>query len=144
MEQKDLYIAELIFNLSRFVQDDTVPHPSMTVSTIPKECYLSQKIVGGYNAFTALYGPEDVLCDFARAYSQFELDGYDDLTREILVDFLNLNNGFFAVNLSDSQEVECTLLPPNTDPEHSAELNMHTYILPIEFDFGTVNFVLSE
>ncbi len=144
MEQKDLYIAELIFNLSRFVQEETIPHPSMTVSAIPKECYLSQKIIGEYNAFTALYASEEVLCDFARAYSKFEIDGYDDLTREILVDFLNLHNGFFAVNLSDSQEIECTLMPPNTDPDAELDLNMHTYILPIEFDFGTVNFILSE
>lgn len=144
MDQKDLYIAELAFNLSRFVQDETIPHPAFTVTNIPNECYLSQKIVGDYNACTALYAPDDVLCDFARAYSKFDLDGYDELTREILADFLNLNNGLFAVNLSDSQEIECTLLPPNTEPGITPALEALTYILPVKFTFGTVNFVFSE
>ena len=35
-------------------------------------------------------------------------------------------------------------MTPNTDPDAELDLNMHTYILPIEFDFGTVNFILSE
>lgn len=144
MEQKDLYVAELVFNLSRFVEDETIPQPYIAASALPKECYLSQNIIGDYNACTALYGSEEVLCDFARAYSKFDIDGYDDLTREILADFLNLHNGLFAVNLSDAQKIECTLLPPNTTPGTQPELKSHTYIMPVEFTFGTVNFVLSE
>lgn len=144
MERKDLYITELIFNLNRFVEEAVVSHHASVVDTLPDEHYLMQKIVGEYKALTGMYGKPEALMKFAAEYSKFEVTKYDDLCNELLSDFLNLHNGLFVVNLSDSENIESTLEPPLKDCSSSLKLYTTTYIMPVDFSFGTVNFILSE
>ncbi len=145
MSRKSLYLSELIFNLNRFVDENITTRPAETVEKIPENCYISQGITGDYNALSALYAEPKVLTDFAASYSKMELDHYDDIIDELAADFLNLHNGLFLVNLSETENVESTLTPPvsnsGTGPLKSFS---DTYVLPVEFKFGTVNFVLSE
>ena len=68
MKKKDLYAAELIFNLKRFVDSDVISHPTSVVDEIPKNCFISQVIKGDYNALTALYADEEALALFAQKY----------------------------------------------------------------------------
>ncbi len=143
--RKELYVAELMFNLARFVDESAIYDSSTIVKELPENCFLSQYINGGYNAFTAIYAEEDVLTEFAAKYSKFKIDKYDALVNELIGDFLNLHNGLFIVNLSDTEDVDASLdVPILEKPETAFELFGTTYILPVEFDFGTVNFVLSE
>lgn len=143
MAQKDLFIAELIYTLASQVQEDITPSPVFNTTSLPDECFISQKIIGDYTAYTAIYGGSEVMSAFANAYSKFDVE--DDIRGEILADFLNLNNGRFAVSLSDTLGIECTLTVPNTEkPDLSCSLMENTYIIPINFRFGTVYFVLSE
>lgn len=142
MAQKDLFLAELVFTLASQVQEDISSSPINPVDSLPDECFISQCITGDYSAYTALYGDDDVLTAFASAYSKFEVD--DDIKNEILADFLNLNNGRFAVSLSDTLALECSLTVPIFTPPGERQLLENTYVIPITFSFGTVNFVLSE
>lgn len=144
MERKDLYITELIFNLNRFVEESVISHHAAVVESLPDEVILMQKIVGEYKALTGMYGKPEAMMKFAAEYSKFEVTKYDDLCNELLSDFLNLHNGLFVVNLSDSENIESTLEPPVKKHEKPIQLFKTTYIVPIDFSFGTVNFILSE
>lgn len=144
MNQKDLYISELIFNLSRFVQPNITSKAIETLPALPEDCYLSQNIVGGYSAYTAIFGEEEALRKFAEIYSKFEIDVFDDLAKEVIVDFLNLINGIFIVDLSSSSNLESTLEPPAIRSSAPRNPKRTNYVVPIVFDFGIVNFVLSE
>lgn len=142
MSQRDLYLAELIFNLTRFVQDEPSPTQVQSINELPKNCYVSQDITGDYCARTAIAGEKDVLCSFAAAYSKFEIEQFDSLVEEILADFLNLHNGLFTVSLSDDGSAECSLLAPSICD--AIILNAQTYQFSIQFTFGIVHFLLSE
>lgn len=145
MTRKTLYLAELIFNLNRFVDDSITSRPTEIVNEIPPGVFISQGITGDYNALSALYADPDVLTRFAAQYSKMELEGYDGIVNELAADFLNLHNGLFLVNLSETENVESTLTPPLSDDTGGPlKALSDTYIMPVEFRFGTVNFVLSE
>ncbi|MCR4907480.1 MAG: hypothetical protein K5985_01530 [Lachnospiraceae bacterium] len=143
--RKEAYMSELIFNLNRFVEDSAASRKVKGVKTLPENCFLSQAITGDYQAFTALYAEDAVLTAFAAKYSKFELDHYDSIVNELAADFMNLHNGLFLVNLSDTEDVESTLEPPVLEPpEEPFTLHSKIWVLPVDFSFGTVNFVLSE
>ena len=144
MMHKDLYIAELVFILNRFVQEDITVHAIKYVKELPAECYLSQNIVGDYEAYTAIYGSEDALNLFAKKYSEFNMLEFNELSKEVILDFLNLLNGNFVVNLSAARDVECTLTLANTSNLSDQLLFSDTCIIPIDFVFGQINFVFSE
>lgn len=144
MGQKDLYLTELIMNIGRFLEEDVHTKPTEIIHDLPSSCILSQKIIGDYNAFTGIMGDEDALCQFARKYSKFDLTSFDDITKEVLMDFLNLHNGLFTVNLSDSKEIECSLQPPCQLTEQPENPYKEFYQMPVQFDFGIVNFLLAE
>ncbi len=143
--RKDMYISELMCNLVRFVEDGATSSPVTVLDALPENCFLSQNIIGDYQAFTALYAEEEVLTKFAATYSKFDLDHYDSIVNELAADFMNLHNGLFIVNLSDTEDVESTLEPPVLEPP-GEPFSMHEniYQLPVGFSFGTVNFILSE
>ncbi len=145
MTRKSLYLAELIFNLNRFVDENITSRPTEIVDKIPDNCYIAQGITGDYNALSAVYAEPSVLTNFAASYSKMELDHYDDIIDELAADFLNLHNGLFLVNLSETENVESTLTPPVSNTESGPLKPLSdTYIMPVDFKFGTVNFVLSE
>ncbi len=144
MKRKDMYIAELIFNLNRFVEESVISRPTTIVDSLPDSGLLFQKISGDYSAFTAIYGKPDVMMRFAAEYSKLKVTRYDHLCAELIGDFLNLHNGLFVVKLSDAENIESSLEPPIISDNDNYVLNGTTYIMPVEFKFGTLNFVLSE
>ncbi|MCR4590239.1 MAG: hypothetical protein K5668_05410 [Lachnospiraceae bacterium] len=145
MSRKSIYLAELIFNLNRFVDKDITSRPTEIVHEIPESCHIAQGITGDYNAVSALYAEPEVLTSFAAMYSKIELSNYEEIVNELAADFLNLHNGLFLVNLSEAENVESTLTPPVSDEKGDPiELYSDTYVMPVDFTFGTVNFILSE
>ena len=145
MSRKSIYLAELIFNLNRFVDKDITSRPTEIVHAIPENCHIAQGITGEYTAVSALYAEPEVLTSFAAMYSKIELENYEEIVNELAADFLNLHNGLFLVNLSEAENVESSLTPPITgDKGETIELYKDTYVMPVDFNFGTVNFILSE
>lgn len=145
MSKKDLYMAELIFNLGRFVEQPLGLGPEERLSQIPETCYISQHIKGDYTAMTGVYGSDDVLKSFAEKYSKMDLSSEPGLTGELIADFLNLHNGLFIVNLSESENIESTLTVPSFDPNAApGDIFGELYSVSVEFPFGTLCFLLSE
>ncbi len=148
MTKQSLYVAELVFNLNRFVDERIRSRPTTILDRIPDQCFIGQTITGDYQAITGIYAEKDVLTTFAVKYSKIELEKYDSIVPELAADFMNLHNGLFLVNLSDSEHVESSLLPPMMDPDKNISAPDHdpqtVYQMPVEFDFGVVNFILAE
>jgi len=142
MSYKDIFLAELVFSLAEHVSEDVIPQPTIQVQSLPSECHISQQVTGDCSAVTAIFGEHDALAAFASQYAKFEVT--DDILGEILADFLNMKNGSFVVSLSDTFEAECSLSVPEFSDGAIVPLLKDTYITPVEFDYGTVNFVFSE
>ena len=142
MSYRDLYIQELNNCLLENVAPDCSMKEAFDLTSTDISCYISQLIIGDYAAFTAVYAVPEVLNAFATAYAGFDVT--DDVRDEIIGDFLNLINGKFAVALSNSRSVECTLSVPEFTPIDKVKLHESSYVIPVEFSFGIVNFIFSE
>ena len=74
----------------------------------------------------------------AKIRAQKELDEYVEAS---LMDFLNLHNGLFCVNESNSDDVELTLEPPVIESEPLLIFDNAMTMLPVIYPFGTINFI---
>ena len=142
MEKREIYCRELIKDLKEMVSDTLEAGEPSFLGAIPGSCYISQLIIGDYTALTAIYADETVLNAFAAAYAKFDIAPEE--RDEIIADFLNLTNGHFAVVLSNSQSVECSLSVPEFVPPGNISLNTDSIVIPVKFSFGEVNFIFSE
>ena len=143
--RRDLYFAELLFNVQRFVGRSAISKGMEASEGLPEGCFISQSMEGDFTALSAVTAPPEVLVRFAAEYAKMELTDYDETVFEIAADFLNMHNGLFLVNLSDSERSESKLLPPVMDPGGPPLLPLDvTHVLPVEFPFGMVHFILSE
>ena len=69
---------------------------------------------------------------------------YDDLAKEVILDFLNLHNGLFVVDLSKEDSIELSLEPPiQEDTDFSLRMG-HITAIPVQFSFGKLTFLLIE
>ncbi|MCR5526864.1 MAG: hypothetical protein K6F39_05715 [Lachnospiraceae bacterium] len=145
MANCDIYVAELTSNLKKFVDDTVTERPAYTSSDIPDECYISQNITGDYSAVSAVYGEKDVLRQFSVNYAKMELEEYSEVVDELASDFLNLHNGLFVVRLSREFSTESSLDPPMFDPDKNVTADNRTvHMIPYDFSFGSLTFVLIE
>lgn len=107
---------------------------------------LSQEIVGVPSAYSALDGNIKVLTAFAESYSKLGIAEYDSLCQEALLDFLNLHNGLFVVDLSENNICELSLSVPKQSDDFqldlSGTLEGKIIIIPVTFSYGTLNFIL--
>ena len=139
------YVEKLVTDVSLYVDSSIVVENIETVDKYKAGQELSQDITGVPSAYSAIDGEPDVLVQFAEQYAKLGIDSFDILAKEALLDFLNLHNGLFLVNLSEAENVESTLTPPVSDEKNGPiELYSYTYVMPVDFAFGTVNFILSE
>ncbi len=142
MEKKEIYREELIRDLKSMVCDSLREGDIVSLDDIPGSCYISQLIIGDYQALTAIYADDAVLTAFAAAYAKFDVAPEE--RDEIIADFLNMTNGHFAVRLSNSESVECSLSVPEFVPPGNITLNTDSVAIAVSFPFGEVNFILSE
>lgn len=145
MSYKDIYFKLLKENISKFLPSDNASYEVLeetTISSIPESCSACQNFLGEYVSVAGIYGERSTQIEFSTIYAKFEVE--DALCNEILADFLNLNNGLVAVELSNNEHCECTLTVPAMPPDENTHLYANTYVLPIKFGFGTLYFFISE
>lgn len=107
---------------------------------------ISQEIVGVPSVYSALDGNTKVLTAFAEAYSKLGIAEFDSLCKEALLDFLNVHNGLFVVDLSKQNICELSLDVPkqgdNYIVEPQNELDGKIILIPVTFSYGTITFLL--
>lgn len=142
MSRKDLFVAELSLTIFEMVSEDISLKPVSEISELPKSHYVIQHIAGDHNAICGIYGKPETLYGFACKYAHFEAE--NELTDEILGDFINLANGRFVVSLSDSLSLESTLTVPEYTDTPPSDILSAIYELEYHFPFGDVHFFYSE
>ncbi|MBQ9765136.1 MAG: chemotaxis protein CheX [Lachnospiraceae bacterium] len=137
------YVTLLIKNIIRFVGNDcslSAPIQSLPEFKVP---YSSQQtILGDFTSNTFICADNETFIAFASRYAGEAFEEDEEFIRESVADFLNLHNGLFTVNISNSFSVDLELSPPYTDPI-MPKMSPNSRIIPIEFTFGTVYFIFS-
>lgn len=145
-ENEELYnefVSLLFNNLIRFIGDDFTPLEPLSVINASDDLYqTSQMITGSFEANTSIIADEQVMIAFASRYADEELTSFDEYVSAAACDFINLHNGLFTVNVSNTKEIELRLTPPFT--EKGAKANeKKVFVLPICYPFGTISFAIT-
>lgn len=135
------YITLLFNNIIRFVGEDFTPFPIVKIGAYPITWCVSQKITGDFQLHTAMDMDESTLLSFASRYVGEEFYVNDEYVKSSMEDFMNLHNGLFAVNISNSNSKELNLQPPLTENDVLFVPEAPIFYIPIQFTFGTVNFM---
>lgn len=145
MSKKELYFDELLQSLHLFI-DKSFTYNSETISDFfPEECCVFQDITGEYTGITAVSCTNETASKISAKYSGIDIEECKGIYDEILSDFLNLHNGRFIVELSNTYKTECSLSPPLFKGETENKQLHHTvYIRSYNSDYGTINFLLAE
>lgn len=140
------YIRKLIVNLLAYVNEDITVGDIELISEYKAKRELSQEICGVPSAYSAIDSDEDVLIHFADDYSKMGIDKYDSLCKESLLDFLNLHNGLFVVDLSKSNICELMLATPKQNGAFllTSPVKGQITLIPVNFPYGTIKFLLCE
>ncbi len=135
------YVSLLFKDLIRFIGDDFTPLEATTVNDSIKNCIV-QKMGGGIDAVTAIVADDNAMAGFASRFAKEEITENDEYSEACVSEFINLNNGLFAVNMSNDNGVEVKLQPQYVCDELPAGEISSACCIPICYPFGTVNFIV--
>lgn len=154
---KDFYIDYIMLltrNVIRFIGDDFVIAGCKKNQVIKYDYLSSQELVGKMKAYTAIGGDEKAFTSLAARYavdSSDEEDGdldefglfeqVDEFVEACVGEFLNLQNGLFAVNMSNIHNIELDLTPQEAEADVTLGL-MNGLAVNLAFSFGTVSFIV--
>lgn len=135
------YVSLLFKNLIRFIGDDFTPLDATAVTAPIKNCVV-QKMGGGIDAVTVIAADDNTMVAFASRFAKEELTEKDEYTQACVSEFINLNNGLFAVNMSNDNNIEVKLQPQYVCEEFAVDEINSACVIPFCFPFGTVNFIV--
>jgi hypothetical protein len=135
------YVSLLFKNLIRFVGDDFVPNKIEKLDTTASGA--EQRIKSGLSAITIIDADENTMVEFASRFANESLSMNDEYTKACISEFLNLNNGLFAVKLSHSEGLELELEPQKYYEQMDLSKLGNLYVFPVNFTFGNVNFIVA-
>ncbi len=145
IEQADYYIEFIILllkSLVRFVGDDFSLLDAQDSLTDANIGYVSQKITGDFSStLTISFETEAILKAFSTRYSQEDSLDDPEFIEAAACDFVNLHNGLYTVNMSNENNIELRLKAPVFSG--SVPFDSCIIVLPIQFTFGVVKFILS-
>lgn len=141
----EAYLTLLFNNLIRFIGTDFTPLSPIPCTEFPTQFCVLQKIHGKQSLVSAIDMDRTMAIEFASRYAMDSFDSFDEYVQASLEDFINLHNGLFVVNMSNNHNMELQLDPPENHDKDllSFEDASKTYLFPILFPFGTVNFIFS-
>jgi len=145
LSDKDFYVNYLLLfirNIVRFIGDDFVFAGCVKNPEFKSEYLCSQDINGEISAYTAIGCAKEPFYSVASRYAG-EAIGDDEFAEACVGEFLNLQNGLFAVNISNSQNAELQLTPQIS--EKDVTLNIDDGIkVTLAFSFGNVDIVICK
>jgi len=146
-EGKENYVKDyatlLIKNIIRFIGSDCSLLSSVnSLPAIENPSTSYQSITGEFASSTCICADSDVFAAFAARYAGQEFENDKEFINASVSDFLNLHNGLFTVNTSNTYNVDLELKPPYEE-EELPETSDKSYIIPIQFTFGVVYFIFT-
>lgn len=137
------YAEVFMRSLIRFL--NTPALIDVNVPVIDGDCVkthiVSQALVGDTELVAGIYAPDEVFLELACRYSQESLEKIDDLAKDSILEFINVMNGLFAVELANRQiEVDLDLprLAANSEPFGNQQLTVR-----IDMGFGSFLLVMA-
>ena len=115
------YMRLLFNDLTRFIGDDFTPLCFNPCKEYPVNYCVSQTIHGDLSAKVYLDMPETTCISFASRYVNEEFTEFDEYVQASLEDFLNLHNGLYNVNISNTLGKELTLEAPEVVSDEMIE-----------------------
>lgn len=145
LNDKDFYINYLLLfirNIVRFIGDDFAFAECTKNPELKSEYLCSQDVTGSVSAYTAIGCDKKTFYALASRYAGETVED-DEFAEACAGEFLNLQNGLFAVNVSNTQNTELDLTPQIS--EKDVTLNIDDGIkVSLAFSFGTVNIVICK
>lgn len=140
----EVYIKKLLENIILYVDSNISLGQMEFVDSCHLEHELSQEVVGVPSAYSAMDGNIKALTAFAESYSNLGIAEFDSLCKEALLDFMNLSNGLFVVELSQNKVCELSLSVPRQSESYSlsSDINGKIIKIPVNFSYGTITFIL--
>lgn len=135
------YLQLLITNLIRFIGNDFTILSPLPCKEYPAVYCVNQNIDGAFTVSSYLDTTEVAAIEFASRYANDSFTEFDDYVKASLEDFLNLHNGLFNVNMSNTYSTELQLLPPEVHTDCLLTFEDEHFILPVIYPFGTLNFI---
>ena len=134
------YIALFMRNVIRFIDSQVYTNDIKKFKEFKTECAVSQRIKNSINLLTYISAKEDVFALIASRYAQEELLVVDEMAKDSVGEFLNLNNGLYLVGMSNIG-IELDMEPQT---EFSLKTIYSSYVIPIELPFGTMDLIISH
>lgn len=139
-----LMYMQLIFNnLIRFIGEDFTPLSPIPCTEYTTNYCITQKIEGPVKCISHIDMQPDVAIAFASRYAKMVFTEFDEYVKASLEDFLNLHNGIFLVNMSNTYSMELTLEPPRHEDETVLKLTEDSFVIPVIYPFGTIYLLLT-
>lgn len=140
-EYERSYTTLLFNNLIRFIGEDFTPITPIPCEEYPRNICVSQKISGPFGMTIYIDMPETTCVGFASRYVGEDFSEFNEYVQASIEDFINLHNGLFNVNMSNLKGVELELAPPLTEQDELLSFDNITYLLPVNYPFGTIHFL---
>ncbi len=137
------YFSLLIKSLIRFVDSNINPGSVTIIDTYKNDWIAYQKIKGKLNLFTCIAAKEDIFTCLGGKFANEEFDSADELTQASVGELLNMQNGLFLVNMSNSG-VELDMEPQVVEADRTLSGMKSAYCIPINMSFGKFDFIISE
>ena len=136
------YVNVLFKNLIRFVGDDFTPLQSAVTDS--NDTAVIQELCGDFNAVSAITADNKAATVFASRFAEEEITDAD-YAKDAISEFLNLSNGLYNVNISETTGKEIGLNPQETTTSSAVSgiKSKFTLTIPVEYTFGTVVFTLA-
>ncbi len=132
------YILLFIRNLIRFLGDDFSFSGVSRGATISMNYACLQDINGPINAHVVLGGTERGFIGIAARYAGEDLNETDGYTKACVGELLNLQNGLFAVNTSNTHGQELELSPQTSEEKLMITVPENGIAVSLTFSFGDV------
>lgn len=134
------YLALFTRNLIRFIDTEAI-----IIEVIKSEEYeckwtARQDIKGKIALSTFIEADENSFIKFASKYAEEELNSVDEMVEASVGEFLNLQNGIFLVNMSNTG-VELEMTPQEV---YSNIRVQNLYKVSVELSFGKINILIKE
>ena len=132
------YILLFIRNLIRFLGDDFSFAGVSRNVTVSMNYACCQEFDGAVSAKVALGGTERGFIGIAARYAGENLVETDGYTKACVGELLNLQNGLFAVNMSNDKGVELELTPQTSEEKLMMNIPEDGIAVTLSFSFGEV------
>ena len=136
------YVTLLFKNVIRFVGDDFTPLKSRMVREYQAKNFVKQEFSGSYSSIACISADNDAYKGLAERFSKESFTEIDDFVDATIGEFLNVVDGLFAVNESNEYGVELTMNPQEIIKDTKVELSKSGFCIPVQFPFGTVDFII--